>query len=47
MADYVTNGKNFKIKSIDLNPKDKYIACCYKLPFGIRSLSRFININKQ
>ena len=44
MTEYKLNGKNLKIIPIDLSLKDKYIAYCHELVFGIISFSSFINI---
>ena len=43
-AEYISNGKYLKIKPIDLSLKDKYIAYCHELPFGIISPSSYVNI---
>ena len=42
--DYINNGENLKIKPIDSNLKNKYIAYCLELLFGILSFSRYVNI---
>ena len=44
MAEYISNGKNLKIIPIDLNFKNKQIAYCPDLPFGIISFNSFVNI---
>ena len=44
MIEYISNGKNLKIKPIDLNFKNKQIAYCLDLPFGIISFYSFVNI---
>ena len=43
MLEYISNGKNLKIKPIDLNFKNKQIAYCLDLLFGI-SFYSFVNI---
>ena len=43
MIEYISNGKNLKIKPIDLNFKNKQIAYCLDLLFGI-SFYSFVNI---
>ena len=43
-AEYISNGKNLKIKPIDLSLKDKFITYCFELPFGIMSHSSYANI---
>ena len=44
MAEYISNGKNLKIILIDLSFKNKQIAYCPDLPFGIISFNSFVNI---
>ena len=47
MVDYINKGKDLKIKSIDLNNKNKCMANCNKLPFGILSCSSYIDLEKM
>ena len=44
MTDYISIGKNLKIKPIDSNFSNKQIAYCPDLPFGIISFNSFVNI---
>ena len=44
MKDYIDDGENLKTKPIDLSIKNKQIAFCPELPFGILSFSRFVDI---
>ena len=44
MTEYISNGKNLKIKPIDSNSNNKQIAYCPNLPFGIISFNSFVNI---
>ena len=44
IAEYISNGKNIKIKPIDSSFKNKHIAYCLELPFGIMSSSSYIII---
>ena len=37
IVEYISNGKNLKIKSVDSSLKNKRIAYCFELPFGIIS----------
>ena len=46
MVDYLNKGKNLKIKPIDLSNKNKCMAYCSKLPFGILSHSSCIDLEK-
>ena len=39
IKDYINNGENLKIKLIDLSLKNKCIAYCHELPFGILPFS--------
>ena len=43
-AEYITNRKNLKIKSIDLGLKDKCIACFPELLSGIISPCSYVSI---
>ena len=43
-AEYISNGKNLKIKPIDLSLKGKCIAYCSDLPFGIICPTSYVNI---
>ena len=44
MHNIIRNGKNLEIKPIDSSLKDKYIAYCPELPFGILSPISYRNI---
>ena len=44
IAAYISNGKNLKIKPNDSSFKNKRIAYCTELPFGIISSSNYVNI---
>ena len=44
IAEYIKNGKNLKIEPTDSSLKAKCIAYCLELPFGIISLSSYVNI---
>ena len=44
MAEYITTGKNLKIRRIYLSLKDKYMAYCFDLLFGIISPFSYVNI---
>ena len=46
MVDYLNKGKNLKIKPIDLSNKNKCMAYCSKLPFGILYHSSSIDLEK-
>ena len=47
MVDYINNGENLKEIPIDLeNVKDKFIAYNDMLPFGILSISNYIDLKK-
>ena len=43
IAEYITNGKNIKIKPAHSSLKNKCKANYFKLPFGIMSFSSFGN----
>ena len=44
MKDYINNGENLKLKLIDLSLKNKCIAYCHELPFGILPFSSYEDI---
>ena len=44
MKDYINNEKNLNKKPIDLSIKNKQVAFCSNLPFGILSFSSYVNI---
>ena len=44
MKDYINYGENLNKKPIDLSIKNKQIAFCSNLPFGIISFSGYIDI---
>ena len=43
-AECISNGKNLKIKPVDLSLEDKFITYCFELPCGIVSHSSYVNI---
>ena len=43
-AEYIANGKNFKIKPIDSSFNNKQIAYCPQLSYGIISFDSFVDI---
>ena len=47
MVDYINKGKKLKIKPIDLTNKNKCMAYCSKLHFGILSYSSYIDLEKM
>ena len=44
MEDYINSRENLKIKPIDSSLKNKCIAHCPELPFGILSFSSYVDI---
>ena len=40
----INNGKNLKIKTVGYSIQNKQIAFCSKLPFGILSFNRYLDI---
>ena len=44
IAKYISNWKNCKIKLIDSSFKDKCVAYCNELPFGILFIFSYLNI---
>ena len=44
MKNCINNGENLRRKPIDLSIKNKQIAFCSNLPFGILSLSSCVDI---
>ena len=44
IAEYITNGKNRKVKPADLSLKNKCIDYCFELTFGIISFSSHFSI---
>ena len=44
MKNYVNNGQNLNKKPIDLSIKNKQIAFCSKLSFGILSFSSYVDV---
>ena len=44
IAEYITNGKNLKVKPADLSLKNKCIDYCFELPFRIISFSSHFSI---
>ena len=47
ITDFINNGKNIKIKLIDLRIKNKYMVYCGELPFDILSYSSYIALGKM
>ena len=47
MNNYINNGENLDKMPIDLSIKNKQIAFCYNLPFGILSLSGNVDIESM
>ena len=47
MVDDVNKGKSFKTKPIDSSNKNKCMAYCGELPFGILSYCRKIDLDKM
>ena len=47
MVDYINKGKNLKTKSIGSSNKNKCMAYCGELPFGILSYCRYIDLEKM
>ena len=47
MAEYISNGKNLKIKPIDSNSNNKQTAYCPDSPFGIISFNSFVKIETK
>ena len=44
MKNYIKNGENYNKKPIDLSFKNKQIAFCPELPFGLLSFSSYVDI---
>ena len=44
IAEYIRNGKNLRINPVDSSLKNKRIAYCLELPFGIISSPTYVNI---
>ena len=47
MKSYINNGENLRKKSIDLSIKNKQKTFCSNLPFGILSLSSYVDIESM
>ena len=47
MVNYINKGENLKTKPIDLTNKNKCMAYCSKLHFGIRSYFSYIDLEKM
>ena len=47
MVDYINKGENLKKRPIDLSNKNKYMAYCTELPFGILSYCSYIDLEKM
>ena len=43
IAEQITNEKDLKVKPIDSSFKNKRVAYCFELPFGIISSSSYVN----
>ena len=46
MIDYINTGKNLKIKPIDLSNKNKCMAYCSELPYGLLSYFNYVDLEK-
>ena len=46
IAEYIFNGKKIKIKPVNSSLKNKQIAFCFELPFGIIYLSSYVSNNE-
>ena len=44
MVDYINKGKNLKTKPIDLSNKNKCMAYCSEVPYGILFYSSYIDL---
>ena len=47
LVDYINKGENLIKKPIDLSNKNKCMAYCSELPFGILSYSSYIDLEKM
>ena len=47
MVDYINKGENLMKRPIDLSNKNKCMAYCSKLTFGILSFSSYIDLEKM
>ena len=47
MVDYINKGKKLRERSVDPDIRDKFIAYCDELPFGILSYSSYIVLKKM
>ena len=45
-VEYISNGKNLKIKSVDLSLKNKHIAYWFELPFEMISFSSYLTLKQ-
>ena len=46
MVNYINKGKNLIKRLIDLSSKNKWMAYCSELPFGILSYSSYRDLEK-
>ena len=44
IAECITSENNLKTKRVDISLKNKCIAYCFELPFGIISISSYVDI---
>ena len=47
MVDYINKGKKLKTKHIDSRNKNKCMAYCSELPYGVLSYSSYIDLEKM
>ena len=47
LVDYINKGENLIKRPIDLSNKNKCMASCSELPFGILSYSSYIDLEKM
>ena len=47
MVDYINKGENLIKRPIDISNKDKCVAYCSELPFGILSYSSYIDLENM
>ena len=47
LVDYINKGENLIKRPIDLSNKNKCMAYCSELPFGILSYSSYIDLEKM
>ena len=47
MVHYINKGKNLETEPVDLSNKNKCMAYCSKLSFGILSCSTYVDLEKN